>query len=119
MPTFFKGINVNGLKDDKARLLDFPVPEEIKTKVSDALKHFTSQYDIDVKNPKHLEVIKDFAKSSAKSLLYDKHIIDAVNKTEQRLMEEFHNPSNINRSQDNPNNIGRSAHQKVIDALLE
>lgn len=118
LPNLFKGVNTNGLKDDKARLFDLPVSSEVQKEVIDKANSFAMMYNLDPSNAEHSKALKEFAHNTAKFLLYDAHIIDAANKAEEKVRAEFNNPSNINRGVDNPNAPKLTGHDKVIAELL-
>ena len=97
---FFSEININGLKDDKANKVELPVSDEVKQKVNDSLLHFAATYGLDPS--KDADKMENFARDTAKIFLYDAHIVAASNLREQQLRNEFENPSQINRGNNNP-----------------
>ncbi len=102
IPGFFTGVNTNGLKDDKAINLDLPVPQDVQKQVSQIAQRFAIDLGIDPANEAHVSALKDFAKNTAKYLLYDKHIVEAANQREVAVRAEYQNPSNIKREFHNP-----------------
>lgn len=117
LPTYFAKINVNGLQGDKAETIDLPVPDEVKTHIASEVKKYATQYNIDLSKPENVKGLQDYAKNMTKMAMFESWIIDASNKREEKIREEFNNPSTINRGQDNPAATPPNARQARASAV--
>lgn len=111
--TAIKGINLNGKQGQDAITIDLPISEESRNKISDLVVKFAVQNDIPL-NEQGIQDLKEFAENVAIIDNWRNMAVDIASKTEERIRAEFHNPSNINRGNDNPND-GKVTQEKQIE----
>lgn len=102
LPSYFSKVNTNGQKDDKAITIDLPIPAEVQKHIGSLVKEFAVNNQLDPSKSDHVESMKTYSANLAKMIMFDAWIIDASNKREEAIMAKFHNPSTIDRGQNNP-----------------
>lgn len=97
----FAGVNINGKADDKAILADFtPSETSLKSLPDKVAQYVKDQWANLPANEDGAKRISDFARSI---LILENHEAwqqHAVNVTEKKIREEYHNPSAIQRGTD-------------------
>lgn len=99
--TAIKGVNLNGKQGEDAILIDLPVSEETRAKLTDVVTQYAVQNNIPLTN-EGTQHLKEFAENLALIDNWKSMAIDIASKTEERIRAEFHNPSSIQRGIDNP-----------------
>lgn len=116
----FTGININGKADDKAILADFtPSEESLKTLPEKVAQFINSDWNTIPANEDGAKRISEVAKSI---LILENHEAwrqHAVNVAEKKIREEYHNPSAIQRGNDNETNAGKSDRDARAAAVKE
>lgn len=116
----FAGININGKADDKAITADFTPSTESMAALPDKVAQFIkSEWANIPANEDGAKRISDFAKSI---LILENHQAwqqHAVNVAEKKIREEYHNPSAIQRGQDNTANAGNSDRDNRAKAVKD
>lgn len=116
--TALKGVNLNGKQGQDAIVIDLPVSEESRSKISELVTKFAVQNDIPL-NDQGISQLKEFAENVALIENWRSMAVDIASKTEERIRAEFHNPSNINRGQDNPNDNKATLEKQTEEWVLQ
>lgn len=115
--TLIKGVNLNGKQGQDAITIDLPISEESRSKISDLVVKFAVQNDIPL-NEQGIQELKGFAENVAIIENWRSMAVDIASKTEERIRAEFHNPSNINRGNDNPVDSKVTQEKQIEDWVL-
>lgn len=100
--TAIKGVSLNGKQGNDAIVTDLPISEESRSKIADMVTQFAVMNNVPL-NAEGEKILKEFANNVAIVENFQNIIVDVASKTEERIRAEFHNPSTIQRGNDNPN----------------
>lgn len=117
LPSYFSKVNVNGKQGDAAQTIDLPVPAEVQTHIASQVKEYAMNFQVDLSKPENVKGLKDYAVNLTKIAMFDAWMIDASNKREEAIRQEFHNPSNINRGTDNPQAPVKSGREAIASRI--
>lgn len=115
----FKEININGKDGEAAVKMDLNYTDESKSLVEQKLLEIVQQNGVTIPNtPEGIKVLNDVAENMYVNLNWKRWLAESTNATEKRVRAEYHNPSSINRGDDNPNK-GRTAKEELGQFLLD
>lgn len=116
--TAIKGVSLNGKQGEDAIVIDLPISEETRAKLTDVVTQYAVQNNIPL-TPEGTQHLKEFAENVALIDNWKSMAIDIASKTEERIRSEFHNPSSIQRGVDNPVDTKAAADKATEEWVLE
>lgn len=116
--TVIKGVNLNGKQGADAITTDLPISEESRSKISELVVSYAVQNDIPL-NDQGISQLKEFAENVAIIENWRSMAVDIASKTEERIRAEYHNPSNIDRGQDNPHDNKATQEKQTEEWVLQ
>lgn len=115
--TAIKGVNLNGKEGAEAITIDLPISDESRSKISDLVTQYAVANNIQL-NDQGLAHLNEFAQNVALISNWDNMAKHIASKTEERIRTEFHNPSNINRGDDNPADDATVREKQIYDFIV-
>jgi len=99
--TAIKGVSLNGKNGAEAVTADLPISDESRARIADLVTQYAVSNNIPL-DEQGQKLLNEFAENVAWIDNKQNFAIHIAAKTEERIRAEFHNPSSIDRGQDNP-----------------
>lgn len=111
--------SINGKSGEDANLLDLPLSETSKAEVEATVRDWVnSNWQFIPNTEEGAKSIKEFAENVYVLKNWRNWLVEAANTREKQVLEQFHNPTNIKRGDDNPAPV-KTQREEVAEGLLE